>query len=510
MTNKIDTFLKSINDRMTRALPSDTVKNPKLNDNPISSALSIRSYPMEDPQSSSNPFKSVNAIKTCFKSTNNFRKDHLQAKTLTVNEVEIPKSEEPEKALEDEFKDLHIILPVLEVLAHVPNYDAFLDKYVESLELGKSGFAFIQGEMPKKMKDPGLFILPCRLGDSKPFDTLADLRSWLADGTTSYHVGIVRNVEVYVGKLKLLNDFYVIDMEKDPICPLLVGRGFLATASAVIDCKKAKIAVGEGVTRDAELNPSKDVLVFRTMVEFLGTIPINLKENMWETKELIKKKIDWNKPSKEGDENYSKKRIQAISSTWSVFVISRSVTPSLATRLVKKQKSLLEDPQCSTHIHGLINAITIHPKQQNDSRDSMVEEEQLEREGDHEDTNTIAYIKEQKDTPLLERKDIFAVDNLGPNKDDEGVEWLDVEEPLDLVDINETKEITFKTSYKEPERSKLSSEGHDLLSSGVILSKDDYDRGCRKPSDLEEGLYRDTIKLGPKYVIGMDDEGEVT
>nr|GEX58177.1 hypothetical protein [Tanacetum cinerariifolium] len=38
-------------------------------------------------------------------------------------------------------------------------------------------------------------------------------------------------------------------MEKNPTCPLLVGRGFLATVSAVIDCKKSKIAVGEGVTR---------------------------------------------------------------------------------------------------------------------------------------------------------------------------------------------------------------------------------------------------------------------
>ncbi|GJT58186.1 MAK10-like protein [Tanacetum coccineum] len=73
-----------------------------------------------------------------------------------------------------------------------------------------------------------------------------------------------------------------------------------------------------------------------------------------------------------------------------------------------------------------------------------------------------------------------------------------------------TKEITFKTPYKDPERSELSSEGHGLLSSRVILSEDDYDRGCRKPSDLEDGFYRDTIKLGPEYVTGMDDEGEVT
>ncbi|GJY45205.1 hypothetical protein Tco_0433418 [Tanacetum coccineum] len=48
MTNKIDTFLKVINDRMTGALSSDTVKKPKLNVNLTSSVLSARSYPMKD------------------------------------------------------------------------------------------------------------------------------------------------------------------------------------------------------------------------------------------------------------------------------------------------------------------------------------------------------------------------------------------------------------------------------------------------------------------------------
>ncbi|GJY70934.1 hypothetical protein Tco_0474637 [Tanacetum coccineum] len=73
-----------------------------------------------------------------------------------------------------------------------------------------------------------------------------------------------------------------------------------------------------------------------------------------------------------------------------------------------------------------------------------------------------------------------------------------------------TKVITFKIPYKDPERSELSSEGHDLLSSRIILSEDEYDRGCRKPFDLEDGFYRDTIKLGPEYVTGKEDEGEVT
>ncbi|GJY57403.1 hypothetical protein Tco_0456518 [Tanacetum coccineum] len=41
------------------------------------------------------------------------------------------------------------------------------------------------------------------------------------------------------------------------------------------------------------------------------------------------------------------------------------------------------------------------------------------------------------------------------NRNDDGIKWLDVEEPLDLVNTSE----------------------------------DDYDRGCRKPSDLEDGQF---------------------
>ncbi|GJW01429.1 zinc finger, CCHC-type containing protein [Tanacetum coccineum] len=43
MTNKIDTVLKAITDRIAGALPSDTVKNPKLNVNSTTSVLSTRS-----------------------------------------------------------------------------------------------------------------------------------------------------------------------------------------------------------------------------------------------------------------------------------------------------------------------------------------------------------------------------------------------------------------------------------------------------------------------------------
>ncbi|GJT93857.1 retrovirus-related pol polyprotein from transposon TNT 1-94 [Tanacetum coccineum] len=281
MTNKIDTMLKAITDRLAGALPSDTIKNLKLGTHPV---LSARFYPTMEPQCSSHPSTLINAIKV----------HSISQTSLQQPEVEIKpqQPEEPEPTLEDEFQDLHLNLSVLEVLAHTLIYNAILDKYVDRLEIGKNGSTFFQGDVPKKMEDPGLFTLPCRIGDSKPFDTLADLGSCLnliplyllkklniglleetnhifglADGTKSYPVRIVKDVEVHIRKLKLLNDFYVIDMKKDPETPLLVGKGFLAIANTVIDYRMAKITVGEGITSEQIPNQKKKILGIDQLTE---------------------------------------------------------------------------------------------------------------------------------------------------------------------------------------------------------------------------------------------------
>ncbi|GJW29408.1 MAK10-like protein [Tanacetum coccineum] len=157
----------------------------------------------------------------------------------------------------------------------------------------------------------------------------------LADGTKSYPVGIVKDVEVHIGKLKLLNDFYVIDMKKDPETPLLVGRGFLATANAVIDCRKAKIAdfldyhlAGEWeIARHAKINPFKDVLVF-TYGRIPTAMPINLKGNMWESEDLIENPINWDKSAKDGDGAWHAK-IRIIDPDGEEFIKTLQSTPPL-------------------------------------------------------------------------------------------------------------------------------------------------------------------------------------
>nr|GEW65770.1 hypothetical protein [Tanacetum cinerariifolium] len=227
MNNKIDTVLKAISDQITGALLSDTVKNPKLNFNSTFPVLLACSYLTEDPQCSSHIHDSINVIKICSKQPN--ENDQSKIKTLTFNETGIPKLKEPEQPLDNEFNDLHLNLSVLKVLAHAPLYNVILDKYLESLELENNGSAFIQGKMPKKMKDLELFTMPCGLKDSKPFDTLSDLRSY---------------------------------RKKDLTTPLLVGRGFLATASVMIDYRIAKIAVGEGVAREMYPNTSFTFIPF--------------------------------------------------------------------------------------------------------------------------------------------------------------------------------------------------------------------------------------------------------
>ncbi|GJX28464.1 hypothetical protein Tco_0236543 [Tanacetum coccineum] len=75
MTNKIDTVLKAITDRITGALPSDTVKNPNLNVKSTSPVLSVHSYPLEDPQCSSCIHSLINAITICPKQPNKYCDD---------------------------------------------------------------------------------------------------------------------------------------------------------------------------------------------------------------------------------------------------------------------------------------------------------------------------------------------------------------------------------------------------------------------------------------------------
>nr|GEZ72931.1 hypothetical protein [Tanacetum cinerariifolium] len=58
------------------------------------------------------------------------------------------------------------------------------------------------------------------------------------------------------------------------------------------------------------------------------------------------------------------------------------------TLVLSTHSYLTVDPKCSTHTHGLINTITIHPKQQSDSHDDKPNKNEGEEKNNWEDINT--------------------------------------------------------------------------------------------------------------------------
>nr|GEZ20802.1 hypothetical protein [Tanacetum cinerariifolium]GEZ25373.1 hypothetical protein [Tanacetum cinerariifolium] len=93
------------------------------------------------------------------------------------------------------------------------------------------------------------------------------------------------------------------------------------------------------ISRDSKLNPFKDTLVFRRMVEFLGAIPINLKYNMWESEDLNKNPIDWSKPPKNGDGAWHAK-IRIIDPDGEEF--TKTLQSISTTRKLSEKESLRE------------------------------------------------------------------------------------------------------------------------------------------------------------------------
>ena len=57
----------------------------------------------------------------------------------------------------------------------------------------------------------------------------------LVDCSPRHPVGILEDVPIQVGKFLISCDFAILDMDKDFLAPLILGRPFFATDRAVID-----------------------------------------------------------------------------------------------------------------------------------------------------------------------------------------------------------------------------------------------------------------------------------
>ncbi|KAL0431166.1 UNVERIFIED_CONTAM: hypothetical protein Sradi_0742600 [Sesamum radiatum] len=158
------------------------------------------------------------------------------------------KSKEEEHAREilDTFKKVEINIPLLDAIKQIPKYAKFLKelctnkrklKDKERIIFGKNVSAVINRKLPEKCKDPGMFTLPCVIGNKRIERAMLDLGAsinvmpysvyqalnlstlqdtnviiQLADRSYVRPMGLVEDVLVKVNDLLFPVDFYILKM----------------------------------------------------------------------------------------------------------------------------------------------------------------------------------------------------------------------------------------------------------------------------------------------------------
>ncbi|GJR55322.1 reverse transcriptase domain-containing protein [Tanacetum coccineum] len=167
------------------------------------------------------------------------------------------------------FRDLSFEISFTDALMLMPKFASTLKTLIGNKEklselartpLNENCSAVILNKLPKKLGDPGRFLIPCEFTGITTCNALADLGAsinraaysvWknlslpeltptcmtleLADRSITEPIGIAEDVFVNVGKFQFPADFVVVDFEPDPRVPLILGRCFLKTSHALID-----------------------------------------------------------------------------------------------------------------------------------------------------------------------------------------------------------------------------------------------------------------------------------
>nr|GFA24422.1 reverse transcriptase domain-containing protein [Tanacetum cinerariifolium] len=109
--------------------------------------------------------------------------------------------------------------------------------YDDNLTCDIDGYPHEVTQLPKKLGDPGKFLIPCGFNKLK-FKALANL------------AGIARDVFILVGKFTFPAGFIIVNYESDPRVPLILGRPFLRTARALINVHGEEMILRDEVKAD--------------------------------------------------------------------------------------------------------------------------------------------------------------------------------------------------------------------------------------------------------------------
>ena len=199
------------------------------------------------------------------------------------------KEEEHYNKFCDWMKPLFLQIPLTDAIK-LPPYSKYMKDIVsnkrkipnEEISTMLANYSF-NGKVPKKLGDPGIPTIPCSITSNYVKTALCDLGAGvsvmpfslykrldldkliptdislqMADKSTAVPVGICENVPVQVTtNCLILTDFVVLDMPEDDNMSIILGRPFLNTAGAVIDCNKGKVTFNINGTEHTVHLPKK-------------------------------------------------------------------------------------------------------------------------------------------------------------------------------------------------------------------------------------------------------------
>ncbi|XP_052725956.1 uncharacterized protein LOC108320155 [Vigna angularis] len=183
--------------------------------------------------------------------------------------------EEVDREILETFRKVEVNIPLLDAIKQIPKYAKFLKELCthkrkmkgnERIIMGRNVSALIGKSVPhipEKCKDPGIFYIPCVIGNNKFENAMLDLGAsvnvmplsiyaslslgplqttgvviQLANRSVTHPTGFIEDVLVRVGELIFPADFYVLEMEEGfshGSFPIILGRPFLKTARTKID-----------------------------------------------------------------------------------------------------------------------------------------------------------------------------------------------------------------------------------------------------------------------------------
>ncbi|GKD39410.1 hypothetical protein Tco_1259617 [Tanacetum coccineum] len=243
MTNKIDTVLKAITNRIAGSLPSDTVKNLKLSASPV---LSARSYLNIDPQCSNHVQGSINTITI-----------HSEKQSDSYDE----KSKENKEEEKDNSENIHVNLstPPDPSVAFIIKKVLKFNSFFESLGLNddsSEGEPEEEGSTTERVGAEYSDIFPTR--SELAYHKKLDPRENSNRGISNF-IRRIKGMHVFVGNFTYIIDFMIVEDISSIIDPRLsqvvVGKPFVEISNMTHDSTEGVVRFTNGTKEVAYKMP---------------------------------------------------------------------------------------------------------------------------------------------------------------------------------------------------------------------------------------------------------------